>query len=191
MRAEQFRTGGLSRTEEQFITGEQFRTGEFNTKEQFRGGERHGPGEQFGKESKAGHCNIQCRTGHLRAVADHNTILSSILAVPSVNKPAEVRQLHYKVKKGGKFRSNWLPLYPWLRYDTGQNIMYCTYCRKWSHELSVNRSSFIEGNRNFRSEIVNHHDKCKAHQFCKGREMAQNFIVDEAYHRMSDKDLVT
>ncbi|CAB3250668.1 unnamed protein product [Arctia plantaginis] len=85
-----------------------------------------------------------------------SNILASILARPpeQIDPPVKgARRSPLNPKKIGKFRASWLTLYPWLKYDKSQNIMFCTYCRKWSHELTVNRSSFIEGNANFRLEI--------------------------------------
>lgn len=107
------------------------------------------------------------------------TILASILALPNqqINTAKTAKQTHTPVRKGGRFRANWLTLYPWLQYDEMQNIMFCNVCRKWAHELTVTRTSFIEGNANFRLEIVNHHDKCKAHRFCQERERSRKELT--------------
>ena len=49
------------------------------------------------------------------------------------------------------FHSKWLSEFPWLKYDSGKNIMYCNTC--CTHKK---KNIYIEGTTNFKKTNIEH-----------------------------------
>ncbi|XP_026668036.1 protein jim lovell isoform X1 [Ceratina calcarata] len=115
--------------------------------------------------------NLNAKNSLINNDVDRSIIVNerenaSVIQSTLFNIPRSIPQS----KKTGRFKVGWMDMYSWLQYDERSNLMFCKYCRKWSDTMPEIRTSFAAGNGNFRLEIVNHHNKCKAHNLCVAKE---------------------
>lgn len=113
-----------------------------------------------------------CGSGSVVKPISVNALRQGISVIQSTLCGRQLPRPIVQGRKAGRFKPSWLDIYPWLQYDEHNNLMFCKYCRRWSDTMPEIRTSFAAGNGNFRLEIVNHHDKCKAHNLCVSKEGA-------------------
>ncbi|XP_039767432.1 zinc finger protein 862-like [Ornithorhynchus anatinus] len=70
---------------------------------------------------------------------------------------------YYLPKRNFQFLKIWLKKYPWLVYDDGTDMMFCSLCRKHGVNSGGHRVSFFYGTDNFRTEFLNAHNNSEAH----------------------------
>ena len=63
-----------------------------------------------------------------------------------------------------KFLASWQTNRPLLRYDAGQNVMFCDACSS-AKDLGQRYGveTWVRGNRNFKLETIQHHETAKGH----------------------------
>ena len=69
-------------------------------------------------------------------------------------------------KRRRRFCRHWLATFPWLKYDSDNNLMFCKYCIK--HRTG--NSSFVRGNSSFKMTTIQAHAHCKEHYLAERAE---------------------
>ena len=74
-----------------------------------------------------------------------------------------------------EFKQHWRTEFPWLKYDEGQNIMYCSPCKQFPN-LSNYTTPVVSGTSNFRVDPLRKHQKSMKHQACVNKQCQQDEI---------------
>lgn len=100
------------------------------------------------------------------------------------NEPNNEPQLVAKKAKVYSFRKEWLGQFPWLRYDMGENVMHCIYCKECGPAMAGN-SSLATGCQTFRIETLKKHGASIKHTTCRDKCTAQTPPLPAAFQRQA------
>ncbi|KAJ8883584.1 hypothetical protein PR048_015428 [Dryococelus australis] len=62
------------------------------------------------------------------------------------------------------YQETWSVTFPWIRYDSDKNVMFCKTCEQFQEKTS--QSSFITGCSSFRKENLSSHIVSQCHKLC-------------------------
>ena len=76
-----------------------------------------------------------------------------------------------KSPKKSVFLDKWKVSYPWLRFDSDKNLMYCEWCEDYSKDQRINgkliENNMIRGTSNFRASTLTEHLLLKDHDLAR------------------------
>ena len=87
-----------------------------------------------------------------------------------------------------KFLASWQTNRPLLRYDAGQNVMFCDACSS-AKDLGQRYGveTWVQGNRSFKLETIKHHETAVLNNVMIIHICVANFIIVWASKNMSGR----
>lgn len=92
-----------------------------------------------------------------------------------------------------KFKSSWKEEFPWLKFESGKNLMYCTFCQEAGPAIA-GQTDLATGSSSFKKETLAIHNKSARHRLSrdwvlnKQNQPASNGPLSKAFQKMQHQN---